>query len=141
MFSRWLTWVNAVITGTIALLVLGMGLIWLGRPNEIVCTNPKSRQCGLPKSAFELSAESYQQIGGALLALQSASPTLQIPDLRQQLIYYGKNGRPDAQSDHTLLHFSFSGSKTVISMPPGERVYLVYDRKSLPARYAFSPKN
>ncbi len=141
MISRWLTVVNGIIVGAILLLGVGMGVIWLKRPVEIVCGNPKGRPCNLPKGAFEHPAESYQELNGPLLALQQTPPSLQLPDLRQQFIYYGKNGRPDAQSQHTLLHFSFNGNKAVVSIAPGERLYLVYDKKSQPGRYVFSPHN
>ena len=75
------------------------------------------------------------------LALEQAPPAMQLPDLRQQLVYYGKNGRPDAQSQHTLLHFSLNGNKTVSSVAPEEKLYLIYDRTISPGRYNFSPGN
>ncbi|WP_068468565.1 hypothetical protein [Candidatus Protochlamydia phocaeensis] len=141
MISRWLTWLNSAILGVLFLLGLGIVLIWLAWPSEIFLSNPKSKPNGLPKTAFEFPPAVYQQIGGPLLALQNASPSLQLPDLKQHLIYYGKNGRPDAQSNHTLLHFSFAGNKAVVSTPPGEPLYLLYDKKSNPGRYIFSPNN
>lgn len=141
MINRWLTIGNYAIVGAMALLGIGIGILWLKSPSSIVCSNPKAKQCSLPKSSFEFSADAYQQIGGSLLALQEAPPSLLLPDLRQQLIYYGKNGRPDAQSQHTLLHFSLNGHKTVVSVSPEERIYLFYDKKSMPPRYNFSPQN
>ena len=141
MISHWLSWLNCTLIGLALLLGLAGGLFWFKRPAAITCTHPPSKECGLPKGAFELAEQAYHQVGVTLFALQEAPPTMQLPDLRQQLIYYGKNGRPDAQSTHTLLHFSLNGNKTVVSTPPGEKLYLVYDRKSTPGRYGFSPQN
>ena len=122
MISQWLSWVNCSIAGAALFLCLLGGFFWLKRPAEITCTNPISKECGLPKSAFELPDQAYQQAGELILALQQEPLAMQLPDLRQQLIYYGKNGRPDAQSQHTLLHFSFNGSKNVASVAPEEKL-------------------
>lgn len=141
MIGQWLSWLNCALVSLALLFGLAGGLYWLKRPAEIVCAQAPSKACGLPKGGFELAEAAYQQVGEPLLALQQSPPTLQLPDLRQQLIYYGKNGRPDAQSTHTLLHFSLNGNKTVVSTPPGEKLYLFYDRKMTPGRYNFSPQN
>lgn len=141
MASQWLSWLICVIVGSIVCLLLGTGFVWLQRPSEIVCTKPVCKQNRLPKGAFTLKPEAYQKIGKPLFNLLSAPPTLQLPDLRQHLIFYGKNGRPDAQSAHTFLHFSFLGNKSVVSIPPNEKLYLVYDKKSTPCHYVFSPNN
>lgn len=141
MTSQWLSWISCLLVGLIVCLLLGMGWIWIQRPSEIVCTDPISKQCRLPKNAFALKKEVYQQMGEPFIALQQAPPSLQLPDLKQHLIYYGKNGRPDANSSHTHLHFSFTGNKNVVSIVPGEKQYLLYDKKVLPSHYVFSPNN
>lgn len=142
MIDRWLSWLNCTLLGCALLFGVAGVVYWLKQPDEITCGNLRSKQCGLPKGAFELADQAYQQAGESLLALQQAPPTMQLPDLRTQLIYYGKNGRPDAQSQHTLLHFSLNGNnKSVVSIPPEEKLYLAYDRKSVPGRYNFSPNN
>ncbi|MBA3722479.1 MAG: hypothetical protein H0W88_08770 [Parachlamydiaceae bacterium] len=141
MISQWLTWLNCFIIGTILCLLIGTGIIWIQRPDDIVCTNPVVKQSRLPKSAFALSPECYKKIGEPLLVLQSTPPSLQIPDLKQHLVYYGKNGRPDTQLTGILLHFSFAGSKNIASIAPGEKLYLLYDKKNSSSRYTFSPDN
>lgn len=141
MSNQWLSWLNCSIAGAILCLLLGIGFFWFKKPSEILCSNPSSKNCTLPKGAFSLAPEAYNKIGEPLLALQSAPPSLQLPDLRQHLVYYGKNGRPDAQAVKMLLHFSFLGSKNIVSTRSGENLYLLYDKKSLPSRYTFSPDN
>lgn len=141
MLSRWLSWLNCAILGVIVFLGAGGVFLWLQHPSEIVCNDPVSKQCRLPKGAFESEEIAYQSIGEPVLSLQVSPPTIQLPDLRALLIYYGKNGRPDAQAGHILLHFSMNGSKSVIAVAPEEPLYLVYDKKLVPHRYVFSPKN
>ncbi|WP_052236510.1 hypothetical protein [Candidatus Protochlamydia amoebophila] len=141
MINRWLMGLNSIILGSCCLLAIGIGVMKFTYSNQIICRDPKAKLCGLPKGAFELSTESYEQLNGPLLALNEASPSLQLPDLRQQLIYYGKNSRPDAQSEQTLLHFAFNTNKNIVSISPGERLYLVYDKESVPNKYIFSPQN
>lgn len=141
MIERWLSWLNCLILAIIGLLLVGMGWIWLNHPKEITCGNPVSKHCRLPQGAFALEEEAYASINEPLLTLQSFPPSLQVPDLRQHLLYYGKNGRPDAQVNRTYLHFSLNGQKAIVSIPPGERLYLIYDKKSVPSHYVFSPNN
>lgn len=141
MINQWITWLNCTVVGLALLLGLAGGVFWLKRPADITCSNPISKECSLPKGAFELPDDAYHQVGEPLLVLQQAPPSMQLPDLRQQLIYYGKNGRPDAKLKHTLLHFSFNGNKTVVSTPPNEKLYLIYEKKSSPGRYSFSKNN
>lgn len=141
MISQWLDFINYLIGITIVVLLGWASWIWLERPGQIVQGDLLSNQSRLPKGAFELSTEAYSQTEHSILALQTSPPSLQVPDLRHQLIYYGKNGRPDAQADNTTFHFSMNGSKTVVSVAPGERLYLVYDKKAAPSRYAFSSDN
>ncbi len=67
---------------------------------------------------------------------------MRLPDLRNHLVYYGKNGRPDSEADKQLLHFAVSGTKPTVSIGAGEKLYLVFDKKPPNvAKYAFSPNN
>lgn len=142
MIGRWLSWLNCAIVGFAILFGFAGIVYWFKQPSEIVCDNPLSKECGLPKGAFEQSKEAYQDLGSTLLALNQGPFSMQLPDLRQQLVYHGKNGRPDAQLEKTLVHFSISGNpKATASIKPKENLYLVYDRKSGVGRYNFSPSN
>lgn len=142
MVYRWLSWLNCFLFGLALVLGLAGGVYWLNQPEKIVCGSLRAKDCGLPKGVFELTEEVYQQTGDSILALQETPPAMQLPDLRQQLIYYGKNGRPDAQSEHTMLHFSLNGNnKAIASIAPKEKLYLIYDRKTTPGRYSFSTNN
>lgn len=142
MINRWLNWLNYLILMVIGLLVLGILHFWFNQSNDVVLVDPKSKQSGLPKGAFELSEEAYVAIAGPFLALETAPPSLQLPDLKSQLVYHGRNGRPDAQTLNPKLHFALaSNPKKVIQVNPKEKVYLAFDKSSRPPRYQFSPDN
>lgn len=142
MIKRWLIWLSCFSLGTALLLGVAGGVYWFKQADEISCNAICSKECCLPKGAFELPEHAYEQAGEIVLTLQQAPPSLQIPDLKNQIVYYGKNGRPDAQSQYTLLHFAISAnSKETASIPPDEKLYLTYDRSGGKGRYSFSPNN
>lgn len=142
MIRQWLIGFNYLLAGLILLFGLGALFLWWKRAEEIIPLSSHSKENRLPKGSFELAETAYLDISGPVFALNQLPPTLQLPDLRQQLIYYGKNGRPDAQTGASLLHFSLGTTqKSFISTPPKENVYLLFDRKTTPPRYTFSPQN
>lgn len=142
MLKKWLHYINRIIAGAIALLLLSSLFLFFSRPSEIFVVNDIAAVgSGLPKSPFAFPKAQYDKIGEPILSLKFTPATVQVPDLRKILQYYGKNGRPDAQADHPLLHFAFNGSKNVASIEPGKKLYLTYDRKSASTPYAFSPGN
>jgi hypothetical protein len=142
MIRKWLHVINRVVAGGVGLLLLLSAALYFSRPAEIMVINDvASVGSGLPKGAFTLNREAYDSIGEPLLSLKFSPISVQLPDLRKALLYYGKNGRPDAQADHPLLHFAFMGNKVAASIEPGKPLYLIYDRKSNPPQYAFSPGN
>ena len=141
MVKKWLTWINLLVAGLIAFFIL-LGLTYLFiRPSDITTSDLPPPKTALPKRAFAQTQEAYDAIGEPMLSLQYAPMSQQLPDLKRFLIYYGKNGRPDATAEKTLMHFSFTGNKVISSVSPGERLYVLYDRKLNPPQYVFSPNN
>lgn len=141
MNLRLLSFLNAGVAALICIFILASGFLWITGTADIVCSDPEAKQCHLPQGAFTLSTEAYESIGEPLLALESAPPSIQIPDLRTQLIYYGKNGRPDAQAEYVLLHFGINGTKHTASITPDEKLYFIFDKTQTPHKYIFSPNN
>lgn len=141
MIKQWLFWINLAIGGLITLLVLATLLTASLRPSEIEVVDIVSAKRPLPQGSFALPKNAYECIGKNMCELKFATMTLQLPDLRNQLVYYGKNGRPDAQAERPILHFAFSNNTTPMSIPAGERLYLIYDRKKTPGQYVGSPGN
>lgn len=96
----------------------------------------------LPPSSFFQGKESYLSFGEAVLTLVMTPPRLHLPNLKGVLLYYGKNGRPDASADFSKLHFGMQGGKALFAALPEEKIYLIYDKKlSSPCKYTFSPEN
>ena len=141
MIRKWISLINIVIgAASLALLVLAMSLSLL-RPWEIFTPEELPIRTSLPKGAFAYSKTEYDAIDGPVLALRFSPLTYQLPDLRKSLIFYGKNGRPDAKNIHSLLHFTFAGNKTISSLTPGEKLYISYDKTLTPPQFVFSPEN
>jgi hypothetical protein len=99
------------------------------RPQEIVQAPLQINERALPISSFQQSKEAYDYSQRAILSLLHTPPKLKIPDLKPFIVFQGKNARPDAEPSTQKMHFSFQGSKEAFSVAPGEKVYLVYDRK------------
>ncbi|MDP1880566.1 MAG: hypothetical protein Q8K60_06475, partial [Parachlamydiaceae bacterium] len=142
MINQWIKWVNVLIIMIAFGICIATGIYWLKKPSHIETSFPTSKELGLPKTAFELPIEAYDEISGPLLSLESQPPALQVPDIKGQLLFYGKNGRPDAQKNYTILHFALtSNNKNIASIKPNEPLYLVFDRSTTPGKYIFSPNN
>lgn len=141
MVRKWMGWVNYSACGIIALLLLGALYFSLMRQRTFSVQNETIQTLELPKNSFSRTTQEYEAIGAPALSLAFSPLSVQLPDLRRHLIYYGKNGRPDAQDDNQALYFAFTGNKTLTSLFPGERLYLLYDKKVTPNQYMFSPNN
>lgn len=143
MNVRWLSWINfTLIIAALIFFVAGTYYFFSFQPEEVVCSGAKADRCGLPKNSFEFPEETYENLGETVLTLQHSPPTMQLPDLKGVLLYYGKNGRPDADQEHPLFHFALScNNKEIHSAKFGEPLYLIFDRSGTPCKYIFSPKN
>lgn len=141
MEKKWLTLANALICLFIFILLISAVGVLLARPSEIPINTATTVKRTLPKGGFSQTKEAYDSIGSTIFNLKYSPLTMQLPDLRKYLLYYGKNDRPDAKDAHPLLHFSFVGNKSVTSVAPGERIFVLYDRNVTPPQYIFSPGN
>jgi hypothetical protein len=140
MAKRWLTWTNYALGIVILLLIGGAFLLNYLKQEEIALPDVSSIKPPMPKNAFAKDQKSYDAISEPLVSLSFSPLSTLLPDLRRYLIYYGKNGRPDAPQ-RPLLHFAFTGNKALSSVHPGEKLFLFYDRKLNPPQYVFSPDN
>ncbi|CDZ79782.1 hypothetical protein BN1013_00280 [Candidatus Rubidus massiliensis] len=138
MLKNWLTSATYILT-CLSLLIAAFGGWYFHSLNqeEIEPYDAMYIKKNLPSGSFTQSKEAYAAINGPLFSLKYVSPSLQLPDLKKHLIYYGKNGRPDARSDRIRLHFSFNGNKTPAALIPEKKYYLFYDKKTSPPQYGF----
>lgn len=141
MIKYWLTWINLALAGLIFLVIVAALCINWWRISAIPITELPPERTTLPKNAFEQKKEDYDAIGPPVFNLEFSPITLQLPDLRNFLIYYGRNERPDSSPEESMLHFSIMGSKDIFSVAPDKPLYLVYDKDAPRIKYRFSPKN
>lgn len=141
MEKKWLTFANAAICCLIISLLIAAAAFRLVRPQEIDVNIATPLKRTLPKNVFSQTKEAYDAIGNSILNLKYSPMTMQLPDLRKHLLYYGKNGRPDAKEAKPVLHFAFTGNKTLSSSSPNEKMYVLYDRTTSPPQYIFNPGN
>jgi len=141
MVKKWITWVNLGISGSIGIcLLLALILLWM-RPTEFPFHDLTARKSNIPRNAFARTPSDYNAISSPALQLTFSPLSVQLPDLRRYLIYYGKNGRPDADLANPIIYLAFTGNKIPAGVSPGQRLYLLYDKKQTPNQYIFSPNN
>jgi len=141
MIKNWLKMINWGLIAVVLLLAASSFVIHWSRKTEILIPEPMPAKTSLPQGAFTLSKEKYDAIGPPFMSLSFSPIALQLPDLRNYLVYHGRNERPDASREKSMLHFEFSGSQEVVSIPPESPLFLVYDEEQPRVKYRFSPNN
>lgn len=127
---RFLSVVNLVLVG-IVLIVLAL-FIFSKKEKEGLVLVAHSELTQLPKSLFAESDDFFQNIGESFLTLKWVPPQMQLPDLRSELIFYGKNARPDFLPGKSSFHVSLKSSGEKLLIREGERTYLVYQGNYFP---------
>lgn len=140
MVKKWISFINYGACAAIALLLLFAAYFYLTTQTSF-STSETMRKTALPQYSFSRNPQEYEAIDSSALSLEYSPLSVQLPDLRRYLIYYGKNGRPDAKDETVALYFSFTGNKAPTPILPGERRYVLYDKKQIPNQYIFSPDN
>lgn len=123
---RWISYLNVVFVVAITAIA---GAFFFLPTNEIFLPQPSCHlieKKELPKSSFALTDEAYQEIGKGPFTLQWVAPKMQLPDLRCELHFHGKNARPDVPLGKTCLYLTLKGSGETKSCLEKERIYLVY---------------
>ncbi|MCB1118344.1 MAG: hypothetical protein KDK65_00120 [Chlamydiia bacterium] len=139
MQKKWINLINWVLALFVVWFLL-LGLIYtLIRVRQFNQEDFVSQEVELPLSVVKTNLEEYQQLGDQVLDLLFIPPSMRLPNLRNVLIFYGKNDRPDALLEKPLLHFGLTGSKDIASILSGERQYLLFEQEG--AKYAFSSGN
>ncbi len=130
----------------LALVCTSFALLWIGLlllpAQQIEWEGSDTVIQPLPKGAFRQEESAYAQINGPAFALNFNPPSEQLPNLKNHILYFGKDWRPDANPEQQLMHFSLNGGKAqdreILSIHPGEKVYLTYDEVKGKSFYAFS---
>lgn len=94
---------------------------------------------GPPYHAFKQKPHAYQEIKEPALTLKYSDQDLPLPDLRNLLIYYGSNKRPDADTKNNKLYFSLGNPKEIFALKAKTPYYLIRDKVT--RKYQLSPNN
>lgn len=121
---RWLSLLNLALAAAIVLIVTFCFLA--PQKDEIPTFSSFTVPKELPKSPYAQADEFFQEIGESLFTLKWVPPQMQLPDMRHELLFYGKNARPDVTAGATSFHFLLKGSQENAVVREGERTYLVY---------------
>lgn len=152
ILAKWINRAALGLVGVAALLFLLTFFAYIqsaSEPEVTPCHIPKSPiERVLPAYALPLKPQHYEEIGSPLLQTKWTPITLQLPDLRTILFYYGINSRPDAKTEAIRLQFgvgagggSTNTPNTLAAVSPNEPLYLIYDKSQGAGRYLFSANN
>lgn len=127
---RWIGVANFLL---LSLLVVATCLFLISfKQEEIPVFVPRVEPKELPKSPFASYDEFFPEISNSLLALKWVPPQMQLPDLRQELLFCGKNARPDSLASKASFYFSLKTAQERALIREGERSYLIYQGICLP---------
>lgn len=94
----------------------------------------------LPRS-FHQQQTQYDSIGPPFIALDTTKSSPKLPDLRAQLLYYGKNLRPDSTKDRSVVLLGIRGDQALMTAQSGDVIYLTLSNKNGMHRWAFNENN
>ena len=73
----------------------------------------------------------YSKIGEGALALKSEIQNFPFPNLSGEVLFLGKNTRPDATFYDVSLHMGLKGCDKTLTVAPGQKLYLSYVEQHL----------
>lgn len=131
---RWIPFVNLLL---VTLLVLtGVGIIfYINKDTPTTFAAPAVVTPQLPKSPFSVAG--IEHISEGPFALNWVAPHMLLPNLKNEITYYGISERPDFDSKHPLFHLAIAGNDQIIAVDGSDPVYLSY--QGVNAGYAYSP--
>lgn len=141
MIKEWINWAALGLAALALLLLCASAVLKASQASHIPVLEVAAPSDGSPPPAFEQEPQAYTSIAESTLQLKSAPTEVQLPDLRQALVYFGKNGRPDADLNSGAIFLGTPAAKEVTTALPNEPIYMLYDKKLSPPRYVFSPNN
>lgn len=137
---NWLVYLNKLLAVSSALVYAGAGMGALLHPRALSLFRHELCEKNAIPAPFTQSDSAYKAIAsGPLFALHYQAPQAQLPDLRQELVLYGLDERPDADPHHPIVHLGLGSSAEVHGFPAGQVRYLIFDRSQ--AVYRPSPDN
>lgn len=138
---RAINYINRSLVVALIIVCLGVLALALIGNRELNTEAPLAEDAAELRNGFEMPKASYAAIAGPPFELRSSAPAIGLPDLRDELILFGIDGRPDADPQFPTVYLSFKGSNTTSPVKTGERRYILFDRSSSAEHYSFSQDN
>lgn len=103
----------------------------------------KNKELACLPYSFQQQEEQLKAIDKAFLALEKNEIRTALPDLRNTLLYFGSNVRPDVSQEASAVQMGFRGNQSSFPVPTKTKVYLKYEPKmgNMAARWSFSENN
>lgn len=130
-------WLNIVLIALIACACLGAIVYQFSKGDSFSQPPITARPINLPQSPYEMKEPQYQALGTPVLELEFQLPSIRVPDLRQMLVFHGKNLRPDVKGAKDLF-FSLGNTNQIASTQVGKPVFISVLGGG---GYSFSPNN
>lgn len=121
-----LSLLNKMLLGTTLVVSLAFLLSFFRKTEVEVFT-----YTGLKKEKGTLPLYDYSKIGSGSLALKSEIQSFPFPDLSSEVLFLGKNTRPDATLYEVKLHMGLKGCEKTLKVAPGQKLYLSYNQQHL----------
>lgn len=140
MVRKLLVWMNYALFGCAIVLLLSIAANLFKGGREAAELDTSKLSVEIAKNSFLQTQQAYNSIGDPVLRTSLFQPTLELPDLRPYLTYYGKNARPDIGEAAQYLYFGLKGAPAA-GFPEKTKIFLRYDASKKPGTFIFSPEN
>ena len=125
---RWLSLLNLSLLTLSGIVIAFLLFVTMREENTpLVQEQVLSTKVQLPKNPFGQVEGAFEKIDLDPLALKWVEPKMCLPDLRNEVVFSGKNDRPDIDPSKVLFHLSLKGTGETRSVTAKERLYLVYE--------------
>jgi len=120
-FVAYLWWISAVVIACIC-------FIFILQPEVSVDDEPMPETRNTVfKNSFVQKKNLHDALTGGLFRLGEIERHLRLPDLRNQLVFFGSNERPDQSMAATYVHYGLRGNTTKYTSPATEKVFFAFD--------------
>ena len=112
---------------TVCILIVALfGLLVFTKNNTEIVIPVLSKEYKRIDKKWVTSKTSLSQTSSGPLALKAKSYSLTLPNLRDEILFYGKNMRPDLKNDRTLFFVGLEGQEKLVTIEENSPLYLRY---------------
>lgn len=131
---------NLLLLGTLVCIGFFTFLSWINLTAASLPEPPPKQKFTLPLS-FKPPQQALDAVGHPFITLAKNDIKLQLPDLRNTLIYFGSTVRPDVSESAIIVQMGMRGNNTPQPVQVGSPIYLKYESKGNAGKWSFSPDN